>query len=98
MTPTEHIAAAILAFSRARDGRGRWRIEARLAVALGESRIDDRVAEAANRIGTFIAGFPLRPERSGARGGADVSSSSAPTSDLSAGATPPRAGSLSTTL
>ena len=96
MNPKQQIAAAILSCALARDGRGRWRQEERLAKALGGSPLDKRVAEAANRIGTLLASFPLRPERSGARGGADVSSSSAPTSDLSAGVTPPRAGSLST--
>lgn len=96
MTPQQRIAATILACSRARDGRGRWRHEVRLAYALGGSATDIRVAEVANRIGTFIAAFPLRPERSGARGGADVSSI-APATDLSAGAPPPRAGLFSTT-
>ena len=95
MNTKQQIAAAILSCALARDGRGRWRQEERLAKALGGSPNDKRVAEAANRIGTLLASFPLRPERSGARGGADVSSS-APATDLSAGATPPRAGPLFT--
>lgn len=94
MNPKQQIAAAILACAVARDGRGRWRQEARLAKALGGSPIDRRVAEVANRIGTLLASFPLRPERSGALGGANVSSY-APAADSSAGVTPPRAGSLS---